>query len=129
MYVCCNCTFSPNAKTWFETLSIYTKLYIESHRFTIYKIEHIEDTKLHFHSTQRCIPFGDQTITNNVGLCLLCCDYIHILSSISFFPPHMLRISFSPGRDRAGRHCWIYFFWIPWENGYDSLNVHPLDHI
>ena len=24
-----------------------------------------------------------------------------------FFPQHMLRVSFSPGRYRACRHCWI----------------------
>ena len=28
----------------------------------------------------------------------------------SFFPQHMLRLSFSPGRGRACRHCWIDSF-------------------
>ena len=31
-----------------------------------------------------------------------------------FFPLNiMLRVSFSPGRDRACRHCWISSFWTP----------------
>ena len=31
----------------------------------------------------------------------------------AFFPQHMLRASFSPGRNRACRHCWISTFWTP----------------
>ena len=30
-----------------------------------------------------------------------------------FFPKHMLRVSFPPGRGRACRRCWISFFWTP----------------
>ena len=30
-----------------------------------------------------------------------------------FFPHHMLSVSFSPGRNRACRHCWISSFWTP----------------
>ena len=29
----------------------------------------------------------------------------------------MLRVSFSPGRDGAFRHCWISSFWALWEKG------------
>ena len=32
---------------------------------------------------------------------------------ISILPQHMLRVSFSPGRDRVYRHCWISSFWTP----------------
>ena len=33
--------------------------------------------------------------------------------SCFWFPQHMLRVSFSPGRNRACRHCWIYFWGTP----------------
>ena len=39
----------------------------------------------------------------------------------------MMRVSFSPGRDRACRRCWISSFWIPRENGYSSFRKDPLD--
>ena len=31
--------------------------------------------------------------------------------TLVFFPQHMLRVSFSPGRDRIRRHDWIPLFW------------------
>ena len=33
------------------------------------------------------------------------------------FARQMLKVSFSPGRDRIRRHCWISSLWTPWENG------------
>ena len=38
----------------------------------------------------------------------------------------MLRVSFSPGSDRACRHCWIASFWTPWENGRYFRKTDPL---
>ena len=35
----------------------------------------------------------------------------------------MLRVSFSLGRERACRHCWISSFRTPRENGYYTLSM------
>ena len=33
--------------------------------------------------------------------------FMFICMALFLFPQHMLRVSFSTGRDRACRHCWI----------------------
>ena len=40
----------------------------------------------------------------------------------------MLRVSFSPNRDRACCHCWISPFGAPWENGRYTFKKDPLDN-
>ena len=35
----------------------------------------------------------------------------------------ILRVSFSPDRDRACFHCWISSFITPWENGCNSFTI------
>ena len=53
-------------------------------------------------------------------------------STASFFPQHMLKVSFSLGRDRACRHCWMSSFWQPSEKRLLSfthvLKKDPLDN-
>ena len=50
----------------------------------------------------------------------------HYYSLYSYSLNIMLRVHFSPGRDRACRHCWISCFLPPWENGRCQTNQ-PLD--
>ena len=46
-----------------------------------------------------------------------------------FFPQHMLRVSFSPGRDNARRHCWIASFATPGETATAPEMMAPLHPI
>ena len=40
----------------------------------------------------------------------------------------MFWVSFSPGRERACRHCWISSYGPPWENGCCSVREDPFRH-
>ena len=58
-----------------------------------------------------------------------------LLSMIYLSSNIVVRVPFSPGRDRACRHCWISSFAPPWENGtyfliffHQSFNNKPLDN-
>ena len=57
-----------------------------------------------------CIRIFTYIITIYHNYIFHVCTFLHLL----YFPLNiMLRVSFSPGRDPAYRHCWISSCWTP----------------